>query len=195
VAVPLPTPRLRFRLFTDADLALVTAVVTDPDVTRFLEIRPQTPEEAATQVLPEMLERYRLLPGYGRFAIERRDDGSFVGWVSVRPALPSDAPVVEWALGEPGAPVVEIGYRLLPTFWGHGLATQGVKALLAYTVDSLRAEELVATTMVVNSRSRRVLERLGFRYWRTVHVVWDEPIPGAKQGEAEYRLSAADIPR
>jgi RimJ/RimL family protein N-acetyltransferase len=195
VAVPLPTSRLRFRLFTEADRDLVTAVVTDPHVVRYIEVRPLSPEEAAAKVLPEILQRYREYPGYGRFAVERRTDGSFVGWMSVRPAAPSEAAIVQWPMGERDAPVVEIGYRLLPSAWGQGLATEATKALLAYAVDVLEAEVFVATTMVVNVRSRRVLERLGFRLTHVVHVAWEEPIPGAEQGEAEYRLNGPHIPR
>ena len=52
--------------------------------------------------------------------------------------------------------------------------------------------ELVATTMAVNVRSRRVMEKAGLRYARTVQVAWDDPLPGTEQGEVEYRLRRDD---
>ncbi|MGH3407495.1 MAG: GNAT family N-acetyltransferase [Streptosporangiaceae bacterium] len=51
---------------------------------------------------------------------------------------------------------------------------------------------LVATTMAVNLRSRRVMEKAGLRYARTVHAAWDDPLEGTEQGEVEYRLRRED---
>jgi len=42
--------------------------------------------------------------------------------------------------------------------------------------------------MAVNARSRAVLEKAGLRYPRTVHLTWDEPLPGHEHGDVEYRL-------
>jgi RimJ/RimL family protein N-acetyltransferase len=52
----------------------------------------------------------------------------------------------------------------------------------------LGAREVVATTMAVNTGSRRVMEKAGLRYDRTVHLDWPEPLDGTEQGEVEYRL-------
>ena len=53
-------------------------------------------------------------------------------------------------------------------------------------------EEVVATTMAVNARSRAVLEKAGLRCARTVHLTWGEPLPGNEHGDVEYRLRRAD---
>jgi RimJ/RimL family protein N-acetyltransferase len=42
--------------------------------------------------------------------------------------------------------------------------------------------------MAVNTGSRRVMEKAGLRYDRTVHLDWPEPLDGTDQGEVEYRL-------
>jgi len=36
--------------------------------------------------------------------------------------------------------------------------------------------------------SRRVMEKAGLRYARTVHLDWPEPLPGNEHGDVEYRL-------
>jgi RimJ/RimL family protein N-acetyltransferase len=55
----------------------------------------------------------------------------------------------------------------------------------------LRLERIMAQTMAVNAGSRATMARVGLQYVRTFHEQWDEPIPGAEQGEVEYALSRA----
>ena len=47
---------------------------------------------------------------------------------------------------------------------------------------------ITALTMAVNTRSRRVMERLGMRRTETHSVEWSDPLPGAGEGEVEYVL-------
>jgi RimJ/RimL family protein N-acetyltransferase len=53
-------------------------------------------------------------------------------------------------------PCVEIGWRLAAEHWGHGLATEGARAVLATAVGPI-----VSFTSVQNVRSRRVMEKIG----------------------------------
>jgi RimJ/RimL family protein N-acetyltransferase len=50
-------------------------------------------------------------------------------------------------------------------------------------------EAIVATTMAVNWASRRVMEKAGLRYVRTVHIDWPEPLPGSEGGDVEYEIT------
>jgi len=56
----------------------------------------------------------------------------------------------------------------------------------------LGAQRVWAETMTVNARSRRVMDRCGLRYVRTVHREWEDPIDGAQLGEVEYELTRSD---
>lgn len=51
---------------------------------------------------------------------------------------------------------------------------------------------MYAETMVVNTASRRVMEKAGLRYIRTFHQDWPERIPGDEHGEVEYALTKAE---
>jgi hypothetical protein len=42
--------------------------------------------------------------------------------------------------------------------------------------------------MTVNLASRRVLEKIGLNYMRTVHVNWPDRFPGIEEGEVQYEL-------
>ncbi len=67
-----------------------------------------------------------------------------------------------------GEPVVEIGWTLLPAFWGRGYATEAARAALAYGFEIVGLEEIVSFTMVENRASRRVMERIGMTYDREI---------------------------
>jgi RimJ/RimL family protein N-acetyltransferase len=56
----------------------------------------------------------------------------------------------------------------------------------------LDASQIVATTMAVNTASRRVLEKAGLTYTRTVHLDWPDPLPGNEHGDVEYQLDRSD---
>jgi RimJ/RimL family protein N-acetyltransferase len=49
--------------------------------------------------------------------------------------------------------------------------------------------------MVVNVRSRRVLEKCGLTLERTFHQEWPDRIPGDEHGDVEYALARADWER
>jgi RimJ/RimL family protein N-acetyltransferase len=42
--------------------------------------------------------------------------------------------------------------------------------------------------MAVNAASRRVMEKAGLTYVHTFFEDWDEPLPGADQGDVEYAI-------
>jgi len=46
--------------------------------------------------------------------------------------------------------------------------------------------------MAVNAASRGVMAAVGMSYVRTYFPEWDEPLPGAEQGEVEYEITRAD---
>ena len=84
----------------------------------------------------------------------------------------------------------EIGWRLPRHAWGQGYAVEGSRALVAHAYDTLGLTRLWAETMAVNTRSRRVMERLGMTHVSTEVREWEDPIPGWEQGEVVYELTA-----
>lgn len=174
----LETPRLRLRRFTADDAELLVALDADPDVMFFINAGVPTPRaEVEEEILPAFLSYYRRFPGYGYWALERKDDGAFLGWVGYRP-LP-DAP--------PDEP--ELGYRLIKTAWGRGYAAEASQAVIDHGFRALDVRRVVASTMTVNTASRRVMEKVGMRLVRTFHADWPVRIPGDEEGDVEYAIS------
>jgi RimJ/RimL family protein N-acetyltransferase len=90
--------------------------------------------------------------GFGLWAAELRCDGAFIGFVGF------DIPSYEAPYSE------ELGWRLAVEHWGQGLATEGAQAVVGYAFQTLGFREIVATTVPANTRSRRVMEKLGMTH-------------------------------
>jgi RimJ/RimL family protein N-acetyltransferase len=182
------TERLALRRFTTDDAANVLSLDGDPQVMRFLTGTTKSAAQIRGEVLPNLVGYHLRHPGFGYWAAETRADGEFVGGFGLRPVTPSDGPIEYWpdASGDTG--VASLGYRLRRSAWGQGYATEGARALVRLAFTGLGVREIVATTMAVNTGSRRVMEKAGLRYARTVHLDWPEPLDGNSRGDVEYRL-------
>ncbi|WP_431676882.1 GNAT family N-acetyltransferase [Kitasatospora sp. KL5] len=180
------TERMLIRPFTGADLDDLAALHGDPEVMRRIDDgRPVPRAVTEHDTLPALLREYRELPaGAGCFAAVERSTGGFLGWFSLRPAA---------SRGLTGG--TELGYRLRPACWGRGLATEGARAMVGSAFRDLGAQRVVATTMTVNTASRRVLEKAGLVLVRTFFEEWPEYIEGAEHGDVEYALTRQEWAR
>ncbi|MGC4895005.1 GNAT family N-acetyltransferase [Micromonospora sp. DT31] len=175
----LETARLSLRRFTVDDVDRLVELDADPEVMRFLTNGVPTPRATIRdEVLPRLLADYDRHPGLGRWAACDRFTGEFLGWLGLDP---SD-----------GGAEAELGYRLRRAAWGHGLATEGARALVRHAFDTVGVRRVWAQTMTVNDRSRAVMARAGLHYVHTFHPVFDDPIPGTEHGEVEYELRRDD---
>lgn len=173
----LETERLVLRRFTDDDIDNLVELDSDPDVMRFINGgRPTPRDEIENEFLPAFLGYYERFAGYGFWAAVERSTGRFVGWFHFRPA--------EGAHRDE----VELGYRLRRSAWGKGYATEGSRALIHKGFAELGVQRVVASTMVVNVASRRVMENAGLRFVRTFHQPWPDYIEGEEEGDVEYAL-------
>ena len=177
VHVFLETERLVLRRFTDNDIDNLVELDSDPEVMRFINGgRPTPRNEVENDILPAFLGYYERFAGYGFWAAVERSSGSFIGWFHFRPA--KGAPEDE----------VELGYRLRRSAWHKGYATEGSRALIEKGFAELGVQRVVASTMVVNVASRRVMEKAGLRFVRTFHQPWPDYIEGEEEGDVEYAL-------
>jgi len=58
----------------------------------------------------------------------------------------------------------ELGYSLDEEFWNMGIMTEAAEAVLDYAFNTMQLEIVSITTGSNNYRSRRVIEKLGFKY-------------------------------
>ena len=112
-------------------------------------IGPRTPEQAE-QLLRRFVADWEA-NGFGWWCVRERASGMPVGEVVVQRATVD------------GAPVVEVGWMLLPAYWGRGYATEAGRAVIDIARKGLRLPKLSAGHFTDNPASGRVLEKLGFR--------------------------------
>jgi len=62
----------------------------------------------------------------------------------------------------------EVSYQFLPEFWGRGLASESLRALMVEERERLGPDSVIAETQTANTRSIRLLESLGFVRERTL---------------------------
>ena len=180
----LETERLLLRHFTAADVDLLVDLDRDPEVMHFLTGgRPTPRQEIEQEVLPAFLSYHERCAGYGFWAAIEKASGEFLGWFHFRPheAAPADEP--------------ELGYRLRKSAWGKGYGTEGSRALIAKGFTEHSVRRVVASTMAVNTASRRVMEKAGMRLVRQFHQPWPDPIPGDEHGDVEYAITREEWER
>jgi len=171
----LETDRLLLRYADAGDAELLYELNSDPDVTRYLFVRPLPRSRIETDVLPKFLA--------GPDGADPRC------WIAVEKA--SGASIGGFAL-ETEAGEGELGYRLRRSGWGRGYASEGSRALVDTGFRDFGLDRIWGQTMAVNLGSRRVMEKVGLTYVRTFHLDWDDPIEGTEQGEVEYALTRAE---
>jgi RimJ/RimL family protein N-acetyltransferase len=148
MAAPAPTPRLIIREFTDADLTDLAGLLSDSDVMHFSWCGPIDREASA-----DVLARFQRLVrehGFGKWALTLRSTGEFVGYCGLEPT-PRGAPAG-----------FELGYRLLPRFWGQGIATEAAAAVVTHVFATTGLGHIHAFVDPANFASVRVLETAGF---------------------------------
>jgi RimJ/RimL family protein N-acetyltransferase len=160
------TARLRLRGWRPADLPALAAVNADPRVMRWIG----DGTVAGTARTREDIDGYRRLweaRGYGRYAVELRRTGEFIGLAGF--AVPADVPEL--------VPAVEIGWRLGYRHWGRGYATEAAEAALRYGFVHCGLPEVVGIHVLGNDASARVMVKLGMRHrLATVEVVHSRPV-------------------
>lgn len=178
------TERMGLRRFTAADADDLAALHGHPDVMRRIDNgRPVPRDVVVAEELPRILREYDELPaGLGCFAAQEKTSGDFLGWVALRPTE-------DIGLEDGG---IRLGYRLLPSAWGQGYAAEGARELVRRAFTELGLDRIEATTMTVNTASRRVMEKAGLVLVRTFFEEWPEPIEGSEHGDVVYAATRDD---
>ena len=147
----LRTPRLLLRRWRPEDRIPFAALNADPKV---MEHFPGLYSAEETDRMIARIEQHFEERGFGLWAVEIIDVAPFAGFVGL------SVPRIEAHF----TPCVEVGWRLAAEYWGHGYATEGARAALAYGFDILGLQEIVSFTVPENIRSRRVMEKIGMRH-------------------------------
>jgi len=145
------TARLLLRGWQPSDRQFFATMNRDPQVMQYF---PALLTPIESDRLIDRAEAHFEQHGFGPWAAELRSSQEFIGFIGL--SVPNfEAPFM---------PSVEIGWRLASAYWGWGLATEGAKAAVCHGFASLKFPELVSFTVPDNTRSRRVMEKLGMTH-------------------------------
>lgn len=143
----LDTERLVLRELRPADAEDLFAFRSDPYVQRYNSVPHQDVAESAAMI--ERLGAYYADHEWIHWGGALRDTDRVIGLYSLG-----------W---NPGHQRAEIGYDLHRDFWGQGLATEALRAMLAFAFDVLEVHRVEAQTIADNHESTRLLGKLGFQ--------------------------------
>lgn len=140
------TPRLRLEPRTVADLDDCLAMDRDPEVTRFIPGPWADPVAHRAFVLVRMTAAFPA--GLGYWTIRGRADRTFLGWILLIPVDDADDEI-------------EIGWRLVRSAWGSGIASEAAAPVLAHGLSIAGTRTIVADIDLDNVGSMRVAEKIG----------------------------------
>jgi RimJ/RimL family protein N-acetyltransferase len=155
--VVLTTPRLLLRTFRRDDLPHYAALNADPEVVRYLG-GPLTREDSDD--IAAWAQELYAREGLGLLAVERRQDGAFLGMCGLHHlhSYPND---------------VEVAWRLAREHWGKGYATEAATGWLDYAFGALGLPRVISITEPPNLRSLAVMRRLGMVFDHQAEVEED----------------------
>ncbi|HSP96508.1 MAG TPA: GNAT family N-acetyltransferase [Candidatus Dormibacteraeota bacterium] len=163
----LRTARLLLTRIEKADFAELCRMHRDPEVMATLGgIRS---DEVSADILEQLMAHWEA-HGFGYWMAHDPETGAFVGRGGLRRVVVG------------GGDEIEVGYALMPQYWGRGLATELARECARIGFEQLGQRDLVAFTLPTNYASRSVMQRVGFLYERDViwagmpHVLYRLPI-------------------
>ena len=142
--------RIGFRMLEEDDLQNLVKLDMDPEVRAFFPDGVSTPE-----LLRKKISRSRASfseKGFGEFSMTELKTGRFIGRAG-------------FAGLEDGE--IEVGYLLLKEYWGQGLASEALVALLDWAGKSLPVPRILAYAPVGHQASLGVMRKAGMRYLKT----------------------------
>lgn len=141
------TPRLLLRRPVPADaLGIFEAYAQDAEVARYMTWVPHQSVETTMRFVAFCLDNWQREAAFP-WVMVMRDTEELIGMVEARIRMPA----------------VDIGYVLARRYWGRGLMTEAVQAVVKWALAQPGVCRVWATCDVENTRSSRVLERVGMQ--------------------------------
>lgn len=137
------------------------------EVHKYLGNNPIKTIEQARAVIEIVCQQY-IDNGIGRWATIEKASGNFIGWSGLKFIKEYENNHINF---------YDVGYRLLPKYWGKGYATEAANAALEYGFNTLKAKEIIGTANEENKASRRALEKCGLKFveqfmWKEIKCDW-----------------------
>jgi RimJ/RimL family protein N-acetyltransferase len=180
-ALPLEivTPRLKLRPIAESDVEALWPFVSDPGFPAMMSWeahRDRAETRAFIRGQIDALAGGSILS----WAIEHK--GSTVGLIGLNG--------ITWRQLAWRVDRAELGYWLGPPCWGQGLMSEAALAATRFGFEALGLHKITVGCAEANAGSRRVIEKVGFRFLAVAEEdFWRD---GRWQGQRRYELTAAE---
>ncbi|HEY5587047.1 MAG TPA: GNAT family protein [Ruminiclostridium sp.] len=163
--------RLKYRYFTKQDFSLFYSVFSNEQVMRYAWIDKFNSEEESIPFFESFLNKEDMLNKHNsyEFAIFSYEDHCFIGFANIE--IHSQNP-----FGGCG----EIGYFLLPDYWGKGYATEIANTLIEVGFTKLELHKMCARCNSNNLKSEAIMKKTTMtkegelRKVRLKNGLWDD---------------------
>ena len=145
------TPRLKMREFTLDDLDAVYEFSINEDVTKYTgDVGLVKTKQDALDVIKNVWQAEYKQYGYARYALISKEANKVMGFCGIKYLPEEQRP--------------DIGYRMLPEYWGKGLGFEAVTATMHYAKTVLKLNNVMAEAVVENIASNKILLKAGFKH-------------------------------
>lgn len=162
----LESRRIRTVFLTELDIPNWVPFFESEEAIRFLGVKElglKSTQEMSHHMIQKQLNRYKN-HAFGLQKLLLKDSGTFIGLAGL---------LLQEIEGEK---VVEIGYHLLPDYWGNGYATEAAALFESFAFHTLKLGSVISMIDVENYRSIRVAQRNDFYLLKKTKGVFDEPV-------------------
>lgn len=113
---------------------------------------------SASEWVKKMYEQ-NLSTNLGKYAVIEKSSQSIIGMGGLTP----------WVFE--GEEMIDITYRLHSSIMGRGLGTELARGLVQFAFDTLKLKEITATITPDNIASKKIVEKLNFKYDRHIFLL------------------------
>ncbi len=160
------TERLILRRWEDSDAEDLYKYASDPDVGPIAGWPPHQSIDESREVIRNVFN------GKGAYAICLKEDGKAIGAIELK--LNGHTDMTE------RDDECELGYWLGKPFWGQGLMPEAAREILRHAFEDIGMSKVWCGYYEGNAKSKRVQEKVGFKYqWTTEGV--DVPLMHEKR--------------
>lgn len=166
----LQTERLKLRVVSHSDIDLVWSASRTPGFNDGMVWDPPPNKEALISITENNLIAWEEGTSF-TFTIVLTEANIPIGRTSIR--------------GDGDPDVWNIGFWIHPDYWRNGYATEAARAVIAFGFEELAASKITTAHAVFNTPSKRVIEKLGFRF------TGENPCGFIKQGKPVHEYEYA----
>ena len=151
--IHIETERLIIRDLEEYDAQGIFDLDSNPEVHEFLGKKPIKSIDEAQKSINFIRNQY-VENGIGRWAIIDKKTKDFIGWTGLK---------YEQDLRKEFS-YYDLGYRLIKSYWGKGIATETAIESIKYGLEKLKLNEIGAAADINHLASNKILKKVGLQF-------------------------------